>query len=111
MLLVLFSELFVFAQFVLLFVVSLVGVKKLLESLTVLVFVFLLFVLLFVAVVVILDVIKMLLVLFTVLLLVFALFLLLIVVVVVVSLTAGCVGKSSSSQENGSRTRFLDSDV
>ena len=42
---------------------------------------------------------------------VFALFVLLIVVVVVVALTAACVGKSSSSEKNRSRTWFLEPDV
>ena len=100
LLLVLFSELFAFTLFMLLFVVvvdALFGVKSLLESFTALLFVFLLSVLLFVAVVVVLDCIKMLLVSFTVLLFVFALFLPLVVVVVVVALTAVCEGKSSSS--------------
>ena len=97
---VLFSELFAFTLFVLLFVKvvdALVGVKSILESFTALLFVFLLAVLLFVAVVVVLDCITMLLVSFTVMLLIFALFLLLIVVVVVVVLTAACLGKYSSS--------------
>ena len=83
----------------LLFVVvfdALVSVKSSLESLTVLLFVFLLSVLLFVVVVVVLDVIKMLLVSFTVLLFVFAFFALLIVAVIVVALTAAFVGKPSS---------------
>ena len=42
---------------------------------------------------------------------VFALFVLLIVVVVAVALTAACVGKSSSSEKNRSRTWFLEPDV
>ena len=82
-----------------LFVVAVVardGVKNLLESFTVLLFVLSLFFLLFVVVVVILDDIKMLLVPLTVLLFVFGLFVLLIDVVVAVALTAACVGKSSS---------------
>ena len=98
LLLLLFSELFAFTQFVLFLVVAdaLFDVKSLLESFTALLFVFLLLVLLFVAVVVVFDCIKMLLVMFTVLLFVFELFLLLIVVVAV-AVTAAYVGKSLSS--------------
>ena len=61
LLLVLLSESFVFARFALSFAVVavVVGVKILLESFTVLLFLFSLFVLLFVAVAVVLDGIKM----------------------------------------------------
>ena len=110
---VLFSELFVFVPFMLLFVVVnvavLVGVKSLLELFTVLLFVFSLFVLLFVAVSFVLDGIKMLLLLIKILLFAFALFGLLIVAVAAVALTALCVGKSLSSEGTGGRTWFLDS--